>query len=139
MDLVACPCLLHCRQWAAERITEDPAYFRRLQNIQAPQWLWIGCADSRVPVRLHCSPLAQHWFDFKMPRLALLPPCATPDAATGKCCHRPEARRGESLGHAVSMVHARRLIYGWACAEHHVCVGYVHAGLCAAQCWKPGA
>lgn len=38
------------RQWALDRVTEDPAYFRRLQNLQTPRWLWIGCADSRVPV-----------------------------------------------------------------------------------------
>lgn len=35
--------------WAAERIAEDPAYFRRLAKGQRPQYLWIGCADSRVP------------------------------------------------------------------------------------------
>ena len=37
------------RAWA-ERITaEDPAFFRRLSGIQTPEYLWIGCADSRVP------------------------------------------------------------------------------------------
>lgn len=35
--------------WAAERIAEDPEYFRRLAGGQKPQYLWIGCADSRVP------------------------------------------------------------------------------------------
>ena len=30
---------------------EDPGYFDRLKNQQAPKYLWIGCADSRVPVR----------------------------------------------------------------------------------------
>lgn len=37
------------RAWAAGRVAEDPAYFRRLCGLQAPRYLWIGCADSRVP------------------------------------------------------------------------------------------
>lgn len=35
--------------WAAERIAEDPGYFQRLARGQRPEYLWIGCADSRVP------------------------------------------------------------------------------------------
>jgi carbonic anhydrase len=35
--------------WAAERVADDPEYFRRLASGQRPQYLWIGCADSRVP------------------------------------------------------------------------------------------
>lgn len=35
--------------WAAERVAEDPEYFRRLASGQRPRYLWIGCADSRVP------------------------------------------------------------------------------------------
>ena len=34
--------------WAAERKAADPDYFRRLSNLQAPEYLWIGCSDSRV-------------------------------------------------------------------------------------------
>ena len=37
------------RAWA-ERITKsDPDFFKRLESQQAPQYLWIGCSDSRVP------------------------------------------------------------------------------------------
>ena len=35
--------------WAAGAVTRDPAYFTRLQQQQAPEYLWIGCSDSRVP------------------------------------------------------------------------------------------
>ena len=35
--------------WAAERTRLDPEYFRRLAAQQAPEYLWIGCSDSRVP------------------------------------------------------------------------------------------
>jgi carbonic anhydrase len=37
------------KTWAAEQIAVDPEYFSRLQNIQQPEFLWIGCSDSRVP------------------------------------------------------------------------------------------
>ena len=37
------------RQWAADRVKGDPAFFTRLEKIQAPEFLWIGCSDSRVP------------------------------------------------------------------------------------------
>jgi carbonic anhydrase len=37
------------RAWAEGRVAEDPEYFRRLRGLQAPRYLWIGCADSRVP------------------------------------------------------------------------------------------
>jgi len=36
------------KQWAAERIKEDPEYFSRLAHLQTPEFLWIGCSDSRV-------------------------------------------------------------------------------------------
>ena len=38
--------------WAAERKADDPDYFRRLSNLQAPDYLWIGCSDSRVPANV---------------------------------------------------------------------------------------
>jgi carbonic anhydrase len=37
------------RAWAGERTAEDPHFFARLAGQQAPQYLWIGCSDSRVP------------------------------------------------------------------------------------------
>ena len=37
------------RHWADAITREDPEFFSRLAKQQAPQYLWIGCADSRVP------------------------------------------------------------------------------------------
>ncbi|CAN5398495.1 carbonate dehydratase [soil metagenome] len=37
------------RRWAANMEAESPGFFTNLQALQAPQYLWIGCADSRVP------------------------------------------------------------------------------------------
>lgn len=37
------------RAWAAEMTRRDPQFFARLAGQQAPQYLWIGCSDSRVP------------------------------------------------------------------------------------------
>ncbi len=41
--------LLENKAWAAEKVSEDPDYFNRLAHIQKPEFLWIGCSDSRVP------------------------------------------------------------------------------------------
>jgi len=35
--------------WARDAVERDPAFFSRLQQQQAPEYLWIGCSDSRVP------------------------------------------------------------------------------------------
>jgi carbonic anhydrase len=37
------------RAWAARVTAEDPQFFARLAGQQAPEYLWIGCSDSRVP------------------------------------------------------------------------------------------
>ena len=37
------------RAWVAEVTASDPGFFSRLSGQQAPQYLWIGCSDSRVP------------------------------------------------------------------------------------------
>lgn len=36
-------------QWVQDTLVEDPDFFERLARQQAPEFLWIGCADSRVP------------------------------------------------------------------------------------------
>ena len=36
------------RQWAEELKTEDPQFFERLSESQSPEFLWIGCSDSRI-------------------------------------------------------------------------------------------
>jgi len=36
-------------KWVAARLAADPEYFSRLAHQQAPEYLWIGCSDSRVP------------------------------------------------------------------------------------------
>jgi carbonic anhydrase len=37
------------REWSERIRTEDPQFFERLSQIQKPEYLWIGCSDSRVP------------------------------------------------------------------------------------------
>jgi len=37
------------RAWADTMRAQDPQFFRRLTQQQAPKYLWIGCSDSRVP------------------------------------------------------------------------------------------
>src|SRR6266853_384713 len=37
------------RAWAARMISRDAGFFNRLERQQAPEYLWIGCSDSRVP------------------------------------------------------------------------------------------
>jgi carbonic anhydrase len=41
--------LLENKAWALEQIEEDPDFFNRLSHLQTPEFLWIGCSDSRVP------------------------------------------------------------------------------------------
>lgn len=37
------------RRWAAAKLSVDPGFFERLVSQQSPEYLWIGCSDSRVP------------------------------------------------------------------------------------------
>ncbi len=41
--------LLENKAWASGKLTDDPEYFERLSHLQTPEFLWIGCSDSRVP------------------------------------------------------------------------------------------
>ncbi len=37
------------KEWAERVTAEDPNFFNRLAEKQSPEYLWIGCSDSRVP------------------------------------------------------------------------------------------
>ncbi len=37
------------KDWAAQAVKDDPDFFNRLTHVQNPDFLWIGCSDSRVP------------------------------------------------------------------------------------------
>jgi carbonic anhydrase len=37
------------KKWVANKLAIDPTYFEKLSNSQNPEYLWIGCSDSRVP------------------------------------------------------------------------------------------
>jgi len=37
------------RRWAATTVEQDPGFFKRLEALQDPDLLWIGCSDSRLP------------------------------------------------------------------------------------------
>lgn len=41
--------LLENKAWAMEKVSIDKAYFDKLSKVQKPEFLWIGCSDSRVP------------------------------------------------------------------------------------------
>ncbi len=41
--------LLENKAWAGEMLENDDQYFKRLSSLQEPEFLWIGCSDSRVP------------------------------------------------------------------------------------------
>ncbi len=41
--------LANNRKWAEQQTRRDPRFFERLCEIQRPDYLWIGCSDSRVP------------------------------------------------------------------------------------------
>jgi len=42
-------CFAANRRWAADTTARDPGFFKRLETLQNPDLLWIGCSDSRLP------------------------------------------------------------------------------------------
>ncbi len=44
--------LEHNLAWATSKKSKDPKYFQRLSALQEPDYLWIGCSDSRVPANV---------------------------------------------------------------------------------------
>src|SRR5580700_6382735 len=42
-------CFAANRTWAREAVEHDPQFFERLEGLQSPDLLWIGCSDSRLP------------------------------------------------------------------------------------------
>lgn len=40
------------RDWSTQRQAQEPEYFMRLAALQAPEFFWIGCSDSRVPANV---------------------------------------------------------------------------------------
>src|SRR5215468_10524285 len=42
-------CFAANRRWAADMVSRDPEFFARLEGLQTPDLLWIGCSDSRLP------------------------------------------------------------------------------------------
>ncbi len=41
--------ILNNKSWAKEKVMDDPDFFKSLARVQTPEFLWIGCSDSRVP------------------------------------------------------------------------------------------
>jgi carbonic anhydrase len=41
--------LIGNKKWSAEKLKQDPDFFKNLTLGQNPEYLWIGCSDSRVP------------------------------------------------------------------------------------------
>jgi carbonic anhydrase len=44
--------LLENKAWAEEKIAKEPEFFQKLAKDQTPDFLWIGCSDSRVPAEI---------------------------------------------------------------------------------------
>jgi carbonic anhydrase len=40
------------KKWVTSKLKENPEYFNKLSKGQTPEYLWIGCSDSRVPAKI---------------------------------------------------------------------------------------
>ena len=49
MTLLLDECFAANRRWAEQKQIEEPGFFKRLEGLQNPDLLWIGCSDSRLP------------------------------------------------------------------------------------------
>lgn len=49
MSLTTSELLKRNEEWAKQQLDLDPDFFKNLSAQQSPEWLWIGCSDSRVP------------------------------------------------------------------------------------------
>ncbi|HEU4850866.1 MAG TPA: carbonate dehydratase [Telluria sp.] len=49
MTLTSADLLKRNEEWAQAQLDIDPNFFKGLASQQSPEWLWIGCSDSRVP------------------------------------------------------------------------------------------
>jgi carbonic anhydrase len=41
--------LANNKKWASDQVKAEPDFFKKLEALQSPEFLWIGCSDSRVP------------------------------------------------------------------------------------------
>lgn len=49
MDEAYLKLLENNKAWARKKLIKNPDYFENLSKLQAPEYLWVGCSDSRVP------------------------------------------------------------------------------------------
>jgi carbonic anhydrase len=49
VSLLLDECFAANREWAKAKREEEPDFFKRLEGLQNPELLWIGCSDSRLP------------------------------------------------------------------------------------------
>lgn len=53
--------LVHNRSWAANKVKDDPGYFKRLAALQRPKYLWIGCSESESHITHHSAILKPNY------------------------------------------------------------------------------
>ncbi len=94
----------HNARWAAAHLDADPGYFRRLAAAQRPDYLWIGCSDSRVPANVITG---------------LQPGEVFVHRNIGNIVHRGDVNLLSVLEFAIESLHVRHVIV----CGHHGCGG----------------